>query len=48
MYDTDYEFKTQEKSIIFRPFVKQLKEVPFRGRLSEEATKLKQELEHIV
>lgn len=45
IYDSYYEFEVIEKEVEFRPFYKAIKEVPFRGRLSERQLELKNKLE---
>jgi len=45
MYDTDYEINLPEKQVVFKPYYKALKEVPFRGSLSQSQMTAKRILE---
>lgn len=45
MYDTDYEINLPEKEVVFKPYYKALKEVPFRGSLSPAQLAKKRSLE---
>jgi len=45
IYDTDYEFITVEKDVYFKPFTKALKEVPYRGRLTDTQLEYQKNLE---
>lgn len=45
MYDTDYKLEIIESDVVFKPYVKTLKEVPFRGSLSDSQLLTKKSLE---
>jgi len=45
IYDSYYEFERIEKEIVFRPYYKAVKEMPYKGRLSAAQLELKNKLE---